>query len=342
MSQSDTACPHGLNCPFSHVHKRTPSAPSAHISLISSPAFSPSPPPSNSYYSTSSHLPLLSLGAIPPNPRRPAPSAVYIKSRAEGWVPTGGVDASSIRRPITPDWLTDAKPRRTRQPKHDALPKRARTPKFDSLGLPPHPLVPQFDLSHYKAFKRAHRSVGSNRSIDSVLSGAESGDGEEGSVWSARSRGRRSRGRRSRRGSLALSGKYAVPVVPPFKGSRSGTPAAVEPRDEGTVENIPEREAISTSASNQYSRPEVLYQSPPPTTLIDPSLQGRLGKPFESSSQPAFNAPPAIVDLERRVLDTTERKQLESPPITPDMADISSAVTRSRRGEEQNSQKGSW
>lgn len=48
--QSDATCPHGVNSPFPHVHTRTPSAPSAHISLVSSTAFSPSPAPSRFHF----------------------------------------------------------------------------------------------------------------------------------------------------------------------------------------------------------------------------------------------------------------------------------------------------
>ena len=177
------------------------------------------------------------------------------------------MDAVSIR-PIPPDCLTD-KMHHPRHSKQDAVPRRGQTPQFDSLGLPPRSLVLQFDLLRYMAFKRAHQSARSNRSIDSVLSGAESGDGEEGSVWSTRSRGRR-----SRRGSLTLSGKYVVLVVPPFKGSRSSTPAAAERKEEGGKDEMTlERELISTSGSDQHSWPDVPYHSPPAMSLIDSPLE---------------------------------------------------------------------
>jgi hypothetical protein len=85
---------------------------------------------------------------------------------------------------------------------------------------------------------------------------AESGDGKEGSVWSTRNRGR------SRRGILTLSGKHAVPSVLPFKGSKSGTPAVAETREDHRKDEVTvEREPVSTLASSHYGEPEVLYQS---------------------------------------------------------------------------------
>jgi hypothetical protein len=95
-------------------------------------------------------------------------------------------------------------------------------------------------------------------------------------------------------------------VVPPFKRSRSGTPAAAERKEEDVKDEMTlERDLISTSGSNQHSRPEVLYHSPPPTNLIDSLLEGRLEKPFKSSNQPAFDVPTTNVDQERHVTEKT-------------------------------------
>jgi hypothetical protein len=48
-----------------------------------------------------------------------------------------------------------------------------------------------------------------------------------------------------------------------------------------------------------------------------------------TSYQPAFDAPTTTANLGRHA---TEKKQLESPPITPDMAEISTTMT-TRKGE---------
>ncbi|KAG8855940.1 hypothetical protein FRB91_001512 [Serendipita sp. 411] len=279
----------------------------------------------------------------PPSSPSPSPSPDPVRSRRQV-LPSGANPGWSIRKDETGDWIsvrnsvssalsTVDVPKPTERPPlrgpidatHSAMRleevtsmTRPRPPSFptsafsftqraerlDSSSLQPHPLLKRFDLllasrtrdpSSYPRHK-VRRGGGGRKSRD----GSELESEEEEEAF------RRKRRRRS--SASSISGKYAVPLIPPYRGKPAGTEE--DDASSNAAETTEELDGAHYSEVEEEPQPHV--------------ETGSIHTPFLRREEQRSNAD--FVETRSR----PRQLQLSSPPTSPD---LSSREIRKRQEE---------